>query len=113
MEKIHREYKICIKCIMDTSDPHITFDENGICNHCRDYKKKLGHLRSEEDLKKKIEKIQNSGKGKKYDCVIGLSGGVDSSMVAYLVKQHGLRPLAIHVDNGWNSELSVANIEKI
>jgi len=122
MEKIYNEfaihgkyieYQICKKCIMDTSDPDIFFDKKGICNHCARYEKVSNSVLSKNNLESIIEKIKKSGQGKKYDCIIGLSGGVDSSMVAYVVKQHGLRPLAIHVDNGWNSELSVANIEKI
>ena len=108
-----RQYQICTKCIMDTSDLEITFDEEGICNHCREYRKNLIHLRTEEDLKIEINKIKKEGQGKKYDCIIGLSGGVDSSFVAYLVKKMGLRPLAVHLDNGWDTELSVSNIERI
>lgn len=98
---------------MDTTDPDIVFDENGICNHCKLYEKNRHYLLSQKELDLEVEKIKESGKGKKYDCIIGLSGGVDSSMVAYLVVKSGLRPLAIHLDNGWDSELSVANIERI
>lgn len=99
---------------MDTSDPEIIFDNKGICNHCRDFKKRLDRLPSKEILQKEIEKIKIKAKDKKYDCIIGLSGGVDSSMVAYLVvKKYGLRPLAVHLDNGWDSEAAVRNIENI
>jgi len=104
---------------MDTSDPDISFDENGYCNHCSNALVKLeqvgynlGDARAQE-LKNLVNNIKISGKGKQYDCVIGLSGGVDSSYLAYIVvKELGLRPLAIHVDNGWNSELALMNIEK-
>jgi len=98
---------------MDTSDPGITFDEKGVCNHCHIYEKQTQYLYSKEDLKKEIKQIKEEGRGKKYDCIIGLSGGVDSSMVAYFVKKIGLNPLAVHLDNGWNSELSVKNIESL
>jgi N-acetyl sugar amidotransferase len=112
--------KVCKRCVMDTSDPEIEFDINGICNHCRSadillkqtpysLEKKL----KESEFKELISEIKENGKGKKYDCIIGLSGGVDSSYVAYVLKEAGLNPLAIHLDNGWNSELSVMNIESI
>lgn len=104
---------------MDTlADPNITFDEEGVCNYWHEYqqsaKKKLIH--GEAGKKKwaeKIAAIKKAGKGKKYDCIIGVSGGVDSTYVAYLVKQANLRPLVVHFDNGWNSEIAVQNIQKI
>ena len=107
-----KKYQICARCLMDTSDPAITFDENGVCNHCHLYDKQKQYLFSEEKLKDVAKKIKQSAKGKKYDCVIGLSGGVDSCMSAYLAKKAGLNPLAVHIDNGWNSELSQGNIER-
>jgi N-acetyl sugar amidotransferase len=102
---------------MDSSDPDISFDEHGVCNHCHHYDrvatKRLVPLSERaEVLKKTVEQIKRDGKGKPYDCVIGVSGGVDSTYVAYLTRELGLRPLAVHFDNGWNSELAVANIEK-
>lgn len=110
------EYRICTRCIMDTSDPEISFNDEGICSHCIKYdelkNKYLHHQDGGVALKALIEKIKAQGAGKKYDCVIGVSGGVDSTYVAYLVKKLGLRPLAVHLDNGWNSELAVSNIEK-
>ncbi|MCR4336822.1 MAG: N-acetyl sugar amidotransferase [Candidatus Omnitrophica bacterium] len=113
----NRPYQICTRCIMDTSDPHITFDEQGVCNHCRDYEKKWKKITSESHrrgLEKIIERIKEEGRNKEHDCVIGVSGGVDSSYLAYLaVKKFGLRPLAVHLDNGWNSELAVKNIENL
>ena len=104
---------------MDTTDPDIIFDENGYCNHCTNAIKKLNEVYFiDPDIKKKrlyefIDKIKAEGKNKKYDCIIGLSGGVDSSYLAYKVVELGLRPLAVHLDNGWNSELAVKNIENI
>lgn len=112
------QYKMCSKCIMDTTDPEITFDDNGVCNHCKRYeielpKRVFRGVEAEQKLLKKIEAIKRAGKNKEYDCIIGVSGGVDSTYVAYLTKELGLRPLAIHFDNGWNSELAVSNIEKV
>jgi N-acetyl sugar amidotransferase len=103
---------------MDTTDPEITFDEKGQCNHCRTYYERSPFVvfpgpKGESMLKKQIEVIKKAGRGKRYDCLIGLSGGIDSSYVAYLVKKHGLRPLAVHFDSGWNSEQAVRNIENI
>lgn len=113
-----KSYQICAKCVMDTSDYDITFDSEGICIHCHNYDKQINSLptleNAQSELLKVVEKIKQDGVGKEYDCIIGLSGGVDSSYVAYVVKnQLGLRPLAVHLDNGWNSELSVKNIENI
>jgi N-acetyl sugar amidotransferase len=103
---------------MDTSDPDIQFDEHGVCNHCKRYLKQftirtLKGNEAKSQLEKLIRRIKDSGKGKEYDCIIGVSGGVDSTYVAFITKELGLRPLAIHFDNGWNSELAVANIEKL
>ena len=113
-----RKYKICSKTVVDTSVDEVTFDDEGVCNYARAYeeraKNELLHGKKRENaLKDILHKIKRDGKGKKYDCIIGVSGGVDSSYVAYLVKQFGLNPLAVHFDNGWNSELAVANIEKL
>jgi N-acetyl sugar amidotransferase len=101
---------------MDTSDPNITFDEHGICNHCHSYDQSIQeHVFTGETgrrlLNSFIKKVKEDRK--EYDCVIGVSGGVDSSYVAYLVHSLGLRPLAVHLDNGWDSELAVKNIELI
>jgi N-acetyl sugar amidotransferase len=116
---VKKDYKICTKTVMDTiGDPDISFDDNGVCNYFYEYSKKLKiRVPPLEEGKKKLEtivkKIKASGKGKKYDCIIGVSGGVDSTYTALLVKELGLRPLAVHLDNGWNSELAVKNIENI
>jgi len=100
------------------ADEEITFDENGVCNYYHDYKRveAIGLFRGDAGKAKLAEfvnRIKENGRGKPYDCLIGLSGGVDSTYVAWLVKSHGLRPLAVHLDNGWNSELAVKNIENI
>lgn len=114
-----RPYQICVRCIMDTSDPEISFDETGRCNHCsRVYEQFIGKRWFPRDGRERlnaiVEQIRKDGQGEEYDCVIGLSGGVDSSYLAYVVvKEFGLRPLAIHVDAGWNSEIAVHNIEQI
>jgi N-acetyl sugar amidotransferase len=114
-----REYRICSKTVMDTiGDPDITFDENGVCNYFYEYSAKLKIRVPQLDEGKRkldvmVKKIKASGKGKDYDCIIGVSGGVDSTYTAWLVKELGLRPLAVHLDNGWNSELAVKNIENI
>ena len=102
---------------MDTSDPEIQFDANGICNHCtaaieRINKQLLPPAERKRALDALVEKIKFEGKGKEYDCIIGVSGGVDSTTTAYYVKKLGLRPLAVHFDNGWDSELAVDNINK-
>ena len=111
-----KDIQICKRCVMDTSIKMINFDEKGICNYCKDYEHRVAtELYKEPDRTRKlnllVDKIKKKGKKKQYDCIIGVSGGVDSSYVAYLVKKLGLRPLAIHLDNGWNSELAVHNIQ--
>ncbi len=113
------KHQVCNFCVMDTTDPDIIFDEAGQCNYCKSYLENLPKLPryqsdASEQLNKIIQKIKDDGKGKPYDCIIGLSGGVDSTYVAYLVKEvFALRPLAVHMDNGWNSELSIKNVENI
>jgi N-acetyl sugar amidotransferase len=115
---IPKNLKICSRCVMDETDPKISFNENGVCNHCLSYEEleknwNLKNLLQNCELEKTFNKIIADGKGKDFDCVMGLSGGVDSSYVALLAKQAGLRPLCVHLDNGWNSELAVANIHSI
>lgn len=111
-------YRRCSRCVMDTSDPEITFDADGVCSHCHSYdliqaRYGIPPDRREELLAQRVQKIKDEGRGKKYDCIIGLSGGVDSTYVALKVKELGLRPLAVHMDGGWNSELAVSNVENI
>lgn len=113
-----QEYQICSRCIMDITDPDITFDEHGICSNCARFEIIANSRLIPPDerparLSALIDEMKRAGKGNKYDCLIGVSGGVDSTYVAYLVKHLGLRPLAIHFDNNWNSELAVSNIEKV
>lgn len=114
----HQTYQRCTRCIMDTTDPEITFDEKGQCNHCTEYFA-LAPLyeyqgeKSDLELQKIVAKIKEDGKNSEYDCMVGVSGGVDSTYVAYLAKKLGLRVLAFHFDNGWNSELAVKNVENI
>lgn len=113
-----RPYQICTRCVMDTSDPEITFDEQGICNHCHAYDLRARHelisaQERESRLAALVARIKQDGQGKDYDCVLGVSGGADSSYVTYLAHQLGLRPLAVHFDNGWNSELAVDNIKTL
>ena len=112
-------YQICKRCIMDTSSAEISFDEYGNCIYCNDFIKLLKLYQPEDDtLKEKrmqnlISKIKRDGSGKKYDCIIGISGGADSAYALYIAKQNGLRPLAVHMDNGWNTELAVHNIANL
>src|SRR4051812_3041266 len=113
-----RSYQQCSRCVMDTTDPRITFDENGACNHCTAFlekrsKYKYHGKRSDEALDRIIADIQRAGRNKDYDCIIGMSGGADSSYLAYIAKEKGLRPLAVQLDNGWNSEKAVRNIKNI
>jgi N-acetyl sugar amidotransferase len=104
---------------MDTTDPEIVFDETGVCNHCHDYDRKVASQvfsgkKGEQKLVSLVQDIKSSvPKHQKYNCLIGLSGGVDSSYVAYLVKEYGLSPLAFHLDNEWNDPISVKNITHI
>lgn len=111
--------KICNHCIMDISDPMITFSDDGRCDYCNNYNTNIlpdWHTgpAGEAELKNLSTKIKNSGKGKDFDCIIGLSGGLDSSYVTYIAKEKmGLRPLLFHVDAGWNTDRAVGNIEKI
>lgn len=112
-----REYQCCTRCVMDTSDSQIVFNGEGVCNHCLRYDAQITTrvyhgVEASTKLTALAEAIKRAGKGKEYDCIIGVSGGGDSTYVAYLTKELGLRPLAVHFDNGWNSELAVSNIEK-
>jgi N-acetyl sugar amidotransferase len=112
-----RPYQQCSMSVMDTiADPNITFDENGVCNYYHEYKKaeetfvfdgEVGKAKLEQG----VQQIKADKKNKKYDSILGLSGGVDSTYLCLLVKQLGLNPLVVHCDNGWNSELAVNNIE--
>lgn len=112
------KYQQCKRCVMDTTDPEIVFDNNGYCNHCNDYFENLSKriyqgVTSDQKLALIVEEIKKSGKNNEYDCIIGVSGGIDSSYAAYTLKKLGLRPLVVHMDNGWDSEISVKNIKYI
>lgn len=109
--------RICNRCVSDTTMPDIKFDENGVCDFCQlhdKFEKKypLGKV-GDEAIKKIVSEIKRKGKKKKYDCVVGISGGTDSTYCLYLAKKWGLRPLAVHLNNGWNSEIAENNIKNI
>jgi len=108
-------YQRCTHCISDTTIPDIRFDENGVCNYCKIHDELEKEFPRGDAGKRKldavIEQIRLSGRGKPYDCVLGVSGGRDSTYTLYLAAKLGLRPLAVHFDNGWNSEIAVSNIK--
>ena len=115
----NKNYQICLNCIMDTTDPNIHFDASGVCDYCKNFHTVIlpnwntGDKGSVE-LLKIAEKIKIEGRGKNFDCIIGLSGGLDSSYAVYVAKEiMGLRPLIFHVDAGWNTDKAVGNIEKL
>lgn len=112
---INIAYNVCNRCLMDTTASEIKFDEKNICNYCSDFltRNEDKNKKTDIDLNKLIEKIKSDGKNKDYDCIVGVSGGVDSSYVLYKVVELGLRPLAVHLDNGWNSELAQNNISSL
>lgn len=114
-----REYQVCTNCVMDTTDSKIVFDETGLCDHCRNFYENIKpNWHPDETGRAKLDcivkKIKKDGEGKKFNCIIGLSGGVDSSYLAYFaVKVLGLRPLLFACDTGWNLNVAVNNVEKI
>jgi N-acetyl sugar amidotransferase len=113
-----RPYQICSSCVMDTSDSKIIFDKKGVCDHCNTF---FNHTlpnwhtgdKGRLDLEALVRTIKASGHGKDFDCIIGMSGGIDSSYLTYIATEFGLRPLVFHVDAGWNSQEAVNNIEKV
>ena len=116
---IQRKYQICKCCVMDTSDADIVFDDNGVCMRCNEYKNRIfpqwnygeGH---EEELNTLLAEIKRKGQGKQYDCILGLSGGLDSSYMLHLaVKEWGLRPFVFHIDAGWNLPVAEENIKRL
>jgi N-acetyl sugar amidotransferase len=118
MRSLEAGYKICTKCIYDTSMPQITFDEQGVCNYCKmidtlieEYK--TGQAEGQQMLDSIVNEIKNKGKNKKYDCVIGVSGGTDSSYLMHWAIQNNLRPLAVHYDNTYNTAIATENILKV
>lgn len=108
----------CVRCVMDESDPDLALDANGVCRYCRRYDERASAVSTAprspgQTLDRLVAQMKAEGKRRPYDCIIGLSGGVDSSYAVLVAKRLGLRPLAVHVDNGWNSELAVMNIESV
>jgi N-acetyl sugar amidotransferase len=112
-----RAYKVCKNCVMDTTDFQIVFDDKGVCDHCNTYYQHIlpnwhTDARGWDELQRLVKKIKKEGIGKEFDCIIGMSGGIDSSYLTYIAKENlGLRPLVFHVDGGWNSQIAVNNIE--
>jgi N-acetyl sugar amidotransferase len=112
-------YRICTNCVMDTSDSKISFNADGVCDHCTTFRTKIlpnWHTdeRGHRVLEELAAKIRRDGQGRDFDCIIGLSGGIDSSYLTYIAKEQlGLRPLVFHVDAGWNSQAAVHNIERV
>lgn len=116
---IDTKYQQCQRCVMDTSASDIFYDKDGVCNFCSDYIEKSSHIIFEDSVSKEfrlnelVNTIKASSPSNKYDCIIGVSGGVDSSWTLVEAIRLGLKPLAVHMDNGWNSELAQNNIEKL
>jgi N-acetyl sugar amidotransferase len=111
-------YQVCSRCVMDTTASDIVFSENGVCNYCTQFLARLERARKmiadhQAHREAFIARIKSDGRGREYDCIIGVSGGVDSSYALYLAVKEGLRPLAVHLDNGWNSELASHNIANL
>ncbi|WP_288413688.1 N-acetyl sugar amidotransferase [uncultured Sphingomonas sp.] len=112
-------HRVCTRCIMDTTAADITFDADGVCNYCTDFLERLDKYvepdpaARERRLAQLVEKVRADGKGKPYDCIIGVSGGVDSSYTLVKAKELGLRPLAVHMDSGWNAEVAANNIANL
>jgi N-acetyl sugar amidotransferase len=118
MGNMKKNYRICSRCVMDTSDVDIVFDEQGYCNHCNNYFKKIKertYKGNESDilLQKITDRMKAKSRNRNYDCILGVSGGIDSSYAAYILKKMGMRTLLVHVDNGWNSEISESNIKAL
>ncbi len=112
------KFQVCAKCIFDSSVPEIKFDEDGVCNYCHQVDAlksqfKTGSRDGEQELERIVSDIKLKGQGKKYDCIVGISGGVDSSYMLHWAVNKGLRPLAVHYDNTWNSEIATMNIARV
>lgn len=119
MNDTHRPYQRCSNCVMDTTDSAITFDEHGVCDFCNDFYQNIqpswqDKLKDPDLLRRTAEQIKAASRGSRYDCIIGMSGGVDSSYLCYVAKElMGLNPLVYSVDTGWNLNVAVENIERI
>ncbi len=113
------QIQTCSRCLLDTHDePGLTFNQAGLCAYCERYDRHVGDVVrtgsvGTRELTVLVDTIRRAGEGKPYDCILGLSGGVDSTYLAWQARQLGLRPLLVHFDNGWNSELAVGNIEQV
>src|SRR5262249_28282230 len=113
-----KKYRQCTWCVMDTTDPDIAFDDAGRCIHCRAYEQKTSKLtyrglESQRELDTIVARIKRASRRREYDYVLGISGDADICYAAYVAKSLGLRPLAVHMDNGWNSDTAVKNIKKV
>lgn len=114
-----RDYQICTNCVMDTSDSKIEFDEHGVCDHCRGFKEHVApkwhpNAEGQRMFAATVQQIRASGKDKEFDCILGMSGGLDSSYLLHkAVTEFGLRPLVFHVDGGWNTDIAVSNIQAL
>lgn len=118
MEWHDRSTRVCTRCVMSDTDPDISFDAEGRCNHCTDYLHRIANLTykpgaSDRELAAVVDRMKAAGRGKEFDCVMGISGGVDSCYAAYVAKSLGLRPLAVHMDNGWDSDTAARNIKNV
>lgn len=119
VESSKRRYQVCSHCVMDTSDGQIVFDDHGVCDHCNDFKENVApnwntDKRGHDEFQAIVDRIKNDGAGRNFDCIMGMSGGLDSSYLLHLaVKEFGLRPLVFHVDGGWNTDIAVNNIQVI
>lgn len=114
---MHDERRMCRRCVLDESAGDITFDDDGNCSYCSEFLKRFGAVDApapaEEDLLRLVERIRRQHRRRRYDCIVGVSGGVDSSWVLVRAVELGLRPLAVHMDNGWDSELAQNNIANL
>lgn len=116
---MERSYQVCEKCVMDTTDSNIVFDDNGVCDHCNTFYSKIKPFwhtdeRGAKALESLVNKIKKEASKQDFDCMMGMSGGIDSSYLLYkMVTVYGLRPLVFHVDAGWNSQIAVNNIERL
>lgn len=116
---MNRPYRICTCCVMDTSDAQIVFDAQGVCDHCNGFQRDVKpnwhpDEHGKQLFREMVEKIKREGKGKPFDCIMGMSGGLDSSYLLHLaVSEFGLRPLVFHVDGGWNTDIAVNNIQML
>lgn len=116
---LKRAYQVCTQCVMDTSDSRIVFDEHGVCDHCHGFKRDVlpnwyPNEQGKAMFRKTVERIKQSAASKPFDCIMGMSGGLDSSYLLHLaVTDFGLRPLVFHVDAGWNTDIAVNNIQML